>query len=331
MKMCAHVINFKASIMFFIFSILCVMNFSAHATCSFTSGYGKKVTQVSLPASFTVPRDVTIGSVIWDSGWVMGGSTSINCTGSGNNNVLGYVNTMNPVSGFSYVYATTNSSIGIQAYFSNSNDTSYSSFVKYPAVTYTNVPNAIYTPASNYRVQLIALGPVKSGGITFSSPTARLTYSGLVTNELSFSSSNIVVNVLACTENSNNIQVPLDDVNGSVFTAIGVTAKPKVFNIGLNCDAGVRVNAKMVGTQNTDTSANGVLQLTNSGVGGVANGVGIQILFNNNPLVLNTDMLLNTSASGAVNIPFTAQYYQTKSVVTAGTANAIATLELSYQ
>lgn len=115
------------------------------------------------------------------------------------------------------------------------------------------------------------------------------------------------------------------------LTAIGNTAKPKEFNVGLTCDAGTRVNAMLTGVQNTDTSTAGVLQLTGAGSAEVASGVGIQILYNNTPLALNNNIVLKTSAGGQETFPFTAQYYQTKNTVKTGSANAIATLNITYQ
>ncbi|MGO4744696.1 fimbrial protein [Serratia quinivorans] len=136
---------------------------------------------------------------------------------------------------------------------------------------------------------------------------------------------------VACSITTPNIQVPLDDVLTSSLTAVGSISKPKAFNVGLNCDVGARVNAKLIGNQNTDSGASGVLQLTGAGSNGVATGVGIQILYNGSPMALNTNMILKTSMGGQETFPFTAQYYQTKSAVTTGSANATATLELTYQ
>lgn len=139
------------------------------------------------------------------------------------------------------------------------------------------------------------------------------------------------VTQVACSIETPVIQVPLDDVMGSTFTGVGSTAKPKVFNVGLECDAGARVNVKLSGERDTNTRADGVLQLTNAGSTDVASGVGIQILYNNNPISFDNNIILRTSAGGQETFPFVAQYYQTKSELTAGEANATATLNVSYQ
>lgn len=135
----------------------------------------------------------------------------------------------------------------------------------------------------------------------------------------------------ACSISTPKVNVPLDDVLAGSLTSMGSTAKPKAFNVGLDCNAGARVNAMLTGVQNTDNSADGVLQLTNAGSEGVATGVGIQILYNNAPMALNNNIVLKTSVGGQEMLPFTAQYYQTKNSVTSGSANATATLNLTYQ
>lgn len=139
------------------------------------------------------------------------------------------------------------------------------------------------------------------------------------------------VTVVACSISTSSIQVPLDDVLASSLTAVGSTAKPKDFSLGLNCDAGARINVSMAGQQHSDTSATGVLQLSNPLSAGTATGVGIQILYNSSPMPLNTNMVLKTSAGGVETFPFTARYYQTRGSVTTGTANATATLNITYQ
>lgn len=196
-----------------------------------------------------------------------------------------------------------------------------------------------YNSSSNYMkyfggmVELIKTGDITSGNL-LAGDVAKISILGedtLYHDGLKIATNGGLIAVLACSINTTNIQVPLDDVLASDLTLIGTTAKPKIFNVGLNCDAGARVNAMLTGTRNTDTATAGVLQLTNAGSAGVATGVGIQILYNNIPLALNNNIVLKTSVGGQEAFPFTAQYYQTKNTTTAGSANAMATLNLTYQ
>ena len=64
---------------------------------------------------------------------------------------------------------------------------------------------------------------------------------------------------------------------------------------------------------------------------GTAEGVGVQLVYNTIPLQLNNRILLKQSAGGQEAFPLTARYYQTRAVVKPGSANATATLNVTYQ
>lgn len=63
----------------------------------------------------------------------------------------------------------------------------------------------------------------------------------------------------------------------------------------------------------------------------MAKGVGVQLLYNGSPFILNNRIVLKRSSGGQETFPLTARYYQTKTAVTTGKANASATLDLTYQ
>lgn len=73
------------------------------------------------------------------------------------------------------------------------------------------------------------------------------------------------------------------------------------------------------------------MALTGQGNTGTAKGVGVQLLYNGTPLAMNSRLLLKQSAGGVETLPLTARYYQTLGTVQSGTANASATLNLTYQ
>lgn len=103
-------------------------------------------------------------------------------------------------------------------------------------------------------------------------------------------------------------------------------------NLGLNCNAGANIHIQLQGTQNPDASGDrSVLALTGQGSETVADGVGVQLLYNNAPVQLNNRLMLKQSSGGLESLPITARYYQTKPVVKAGEANATATLDMTYQ
>ncbi|KAA5928098.1 fimbrial protein [Pantoea sp. Bo_2] len=143
----------------------------------------------------------------------------------------------------------------------------------------------------------------------------------------------VQVTALGCSlSSSDNLNVDLGNVPSRNFSGIGSTSGAKDFNVNLECDAGTNVNVNMSGTQSADSTDSSVLALTSAGSTGVSSGIGVQVLYNGTPLALNSDVVLGTSvAGGATTYTFSARYIQTLSKITAGTANTIATLNISYE
>lgn len=142
------------------------------------------------------------------------------------------------------------------------------------------------------------------------------------------------INVLACTITTPQLTFPIGDISAAAFGAtVGTTpvGAQNTQNLGLNCDAGANVNVSISGIQNPDIAATSVLALTGQGNTGTAKGVGVQLLYNGTPLTLNTRLPLKPAAGGLEAFPLTARYYQTQTTVEPGTANASATLNLTYQ
>ncbi len=145
---------------------------------------------------------------------------------------------------------------------------------------------------------------------------------------------NTLVTVLACSLSSQTLNFNLGDINASEFAnQVGfIPPRSDSQNLGLNCDANANINVELVGIQNPDaTGDTSVLALNGQGTPGAADGVGIQVLYNNTPLQLNSRIVLKRSAGGQETFPLVARYYQTKSVVKPGSASTTATLNITYQ
>lgn len=185
-------------------------------------------------------------------------------------------------------------------------------------------------------IQLVKTGPITSGQLTSGEVgyervygVEQPTYPGQ-----SFTISNGSVTQVACSIKTPNLTFPIGDVLATKFgTSVGTIPDggENTQNLGLDCDAGANINVSLNGTQNPDLSDNSILALTGQGDAGVASGVGVQLLYNDAPLKLNNRIVLKKSAGGQETFPIKARYYQTKTAVTTGTANASATLELTYQ
>ncbi|MGY2910505.1 fimbrial protein [Ewingella americana] len=131
---------------------------------------------------------------------------------------------------------------------------------------------------------------------------------------------------VACSVNTTVINVNLDDADASDFKGVGSTAKPKDFNIGLNCDAGTNVKLTLEGN---GAGPDGVLSI-NTGPN-QASGIGIQVLKGTTPVVLGKQLGLGTAGkTGDIELPLVAQYYQTEAPIVAGLTNATATFTMAY-
>jgi type 1 fimbria pilin len=322
---------------------------AAHAACNFVNGRGPESATVGF-GDVIVQRDTPVGTVLASTsarqlnnvGWY-------NCSYDTGSSALndwdvtwrpGIYNQVASQNGDDYVLATNIPGVGIRIYtgiFAPNESYPYKTLGG-PDIhggTKGNFKNIFSTPEYFELVKtasVVQAGTLTAGMLSYfyvkefhSAGTPPLQ---LGQNFLNGSSRIIPVK---CSIRTPNIQLPLADVMVTDFTSPGMTAKPKPFDVGLDCDAGARVNAKLTGTQNSSTSVNSVLQLTGAGSAGVASGVGIQLLYNNLPLELNKNIVLKTSTGGQESFPFTAQYYQTAAKVMGGTANTTATLEMTYQ
>lgn len=139
---------------------------------------------------------------------------------------------------------------------------------------------------------------------------------------------------------SQNIAVPMGTVNRGAFTGIGSTAGGGNFTVHLeNCSTGL--NLFMTFTDgNNPANTSDVLTLTPGALS--AKGIGIRITRQDNSqrvsygadsaLPGNPGQLSFGATTGAArDLAFSAAYVQTQAFVTGGTANAIATITMSYQ
>ncbi|HGW5506536.1 TPA: fimbrial protein [Citrobacter koseri] len=186
----------------------------------------------------------------------------------------------------------------------------------------------------NYDVMLIKTATIQSGYLT----PGVVAQGWFGTPDHSFMQismgADTQVMALACSFSSQILNFQLGDINAAEFTGQpgAVLSHSDTQNLGLNCDPGANINVELAGTQNPDAPADtSVLALTGQGSSETADGVGVQIVYNDAPLQLNNRIVLKKSAGGQETFPLVARYYQTKSQVKPGSANATATLNITYQ
>lgn len=278
--------------------------------------------------TITVQRDVAVGTVLFSRNATL---TSSYLTGCTNPLMLGfsmrYLNATLSTYG-NHVYNTNVNGIGVR--FSSGN------YFENPTNTFSYNAQASYVEWWGGKIELIVTGPVASGsltpgvlGVVMLQGSDGVYRDGLTTTLLGGT-----INVLACNITTPQLTFPIGDISAAVFgSTVGTTpaGAQNTQNLGLNCDSGANVNVSFSGIQNPDVATTSVLALTGQGSTGTAKGVGVQLLYNGTPLTLNTRLPLKLAAGGQEAFPLTARYYQTQTTVEPGTANASATLNLTYQ
>lgn len=296
---------------------------SLWASCTYVSLYSRNIDL----GNNIVQRDLPVGGVI---ATLQAGETTGNleyCGVGGGNTYYAFTYPGSSSTSISNVYSTNIPGVGIL--ISSSGGLAYTQPANILVVS-ANM-NIAMNGGSPRTIKIVKTGPITSG--IFQTGMLAKNYGDDGRDFMEFFVTGGQVTQVACSITTQKVDVPLDPVLQGSFAGVNTTQGDKPFTIGLQCDAGARINASLSFTQNTDTSNNSVINLTGAGSAGVATGVGIQLLYGSTILRNNTNVVLKTS-SGGQEFPagaFTARYFQTKSTVTTGDANATATLNLTYQ
>ncbi|HHA2009960.1 TPA: fimbrial protein [Enterobacter mori] len=278
--------------------------------------------------TINVQRDAPVGTVIFSGAASYTGSY---LTGCSNPLMLGFSMRYNNATLSSYgnhVYNTNISGIGIR--FSSNN------YFENPANTFSYNAQTSYVDWYGGKIELVVIGPVSSGALTpgVIGVVTLQGSDGIYRDGLTTQLTSGTINALACSITTPQLTFPIGDISASAFgTAIGTTptGAQNTQNLGLACTPGTNISVSLGGIQNPDSSNTSVMALTGQGMTGTAKGVGVQLLYNGTPLVLNSRLLLKQSSGGQETLPLTARYYQTLTTVESGSANASATLNLTYQ
>lgn len=327
--------------------------FPSESFATLTCNNGENL-NVTISGNYTLQKDAAPGlisawnNVSWNS-WLscwqdVGGVIELQVAASTNPTSSTIV-----VDGVSYpVYSTNISGVGYimksQANLNDSNGytSGWTGLVAAPVSTGrynlfgwdSTVSQWFYGSYSIY-VALVKYGPSGTGALQ--TKTIANVYFGDGSNKdgkgdvvLNLSGS---ITTLQCTVSTPSLILNMGDVASASFAGAGTyTSLSSPKNIETNCDANTNISLSLVGEQNEDMPGDAsVLKLSGQGQPGVASGVGVQIMSGNTPLKLNQPIGIMSSAGGATSLPISARYIQTKDKVTAGSANATATLNITYQ
>jgi type 1 fimbria pilin len=156
---------------------------------------------------------------------------------------------------------------------------------------------------------------------------------------VSFNYTVLANSVPTCTVTTPNVAVSLPAVSRTAFNGVGATAGTTPFGIALNCANNAKPSISLTDAATPSNQSN-ALTLSS---GSTATGIGVQLLYqmqplpfgpatysytNGNPAVTNLTFL--GTQSGATNIGFMARYVQTASSVNSGSVSAAATFTLVY-
>lgn len=184
----------------------------------------------------------------------------------------------------------------------------------------------------NLVLHLIKIAPTTGSGPITTGTIAQALVVG-DTNVMEYSIGSGVIQTVACSVRNSNISVTMGKAKNTDFGTPGSTSGDADFAIDLNCDASTNINLTLApGNAGAADAAKGIINIDNAGAGKTASGVGVQVMYNNAPLALNSRIAVaTTAADGSYSIPLKARYYQTQPAVTPGIANANATFTLTYQ
>jgi len=150
-------------------------------------------------------------------------------------------------------------------------------------------------------------------------------------NDIAYSG-NVILHQVTCSVLPKNLTVNLGDFPVSDFVSVGMLSSPaQSFDVTVNCDTTVQPEVKVTSSNGYETAFEGVLKLTQQT--GMATGVGVQMVFDDN--IATFDTYVNTQREAVANetltIPFQVRYEQVSDVVTPGPANTVATITLAYK
>lgn len=294
-------------------------SFHAFAECTFIEGKGTQRLSFT-PGNVVVQRDAPVGSVIYSSSTARG-EALLQCSTETNTNYYKMTYLGGVATSIAHAYATNIPGVAIQVY------TSWG-YLDNPASTDNTGYGAVGLPSVNYK--LYKTGDIQPGQLS-TGQIGTWTVSDITPMIINMIGGYITQ--VACSVSTPNLTFPIGDVSKADFGAtVGFTPdKTSVQALGLDCDKSANINVTLNAQQNRDVSDPSVLALTNQGGTNVAQGVGVQLLYDGKPLIINSRLALKQSEGGKESFPITARYYQTRNSVTVGEANASATLTLTYQ
>lgn len=230
------------------------------------------------------------------------------------------------------IYTTNIPGIGIALCFVECmHDSRALNFAQYAVEGWqTSYPGANTHGIQYHTASLVVIGPISPGILTGGVYGALGVDSNTDIETVSLNS--VEIQGPSCSIDQKNLNIRFGSVPLDKFKGAGSVSDNKDFQLSFTCNQTTNIHITLQASQNNDTSDNSIIALTNVGSPGVSDGLGLQILYDNNPLKIGENTsLTNISGSTSKTLNFQTRYYQVKSRVTPGEANATATLNFIYQ
>lgn len=176
-------------------------------------------------------------------------------------------------------------------------------------------------------IQLIKTASEVTDGYIPSQILIESTIGNLPITRYRLTNTQIIVPKLSCSINNNALEINLGRLKTTVFNGMYSTAGKKGFYLELNCSHPSTVEMRMDG-DTLPTSDDKILALNKYNA---AQGIGLQILYENNPIKFNHWFILKRVLdTKSIPLFFYALYIQVAEQVTPGQANALVTYHIKY-
>lgn len=348
-----------------VFTLL--ISVTGHAACQRGGGlFDDKdisTSYITLPDSIIVTdSNYTAGTVLYSSTWAVGTNDQLTIQNCSRSYVVGYFYLNSPqvnAAAGTQIMPTNITGLGVRATAMNQagpNDAATPVDNDWHSGSGTRDDHVLRN--SQYRVELVATGgPISAGTLQFSGAFAQVEFresashgaDGDIASNIVLTNTQVVIKAMGCDADTSQISFNFDRLNVTDFDGKTRAGNAPDQTVNLTCETGTNVSLSVTAVEASGDSANHtVIELTGAGGGDVAKGIGVQLGLKtrtydsgSNGLPLNQDIvLINSSRNGSQYISggaqaqeqlvFNAVYYKTLSTVTAGTANATATLTLTY-
>ncbi|MBS9427084.1 MULTISPECIES: fimbrial protein [Photorhabdus] len=310
---------------------LIVSSYSLAANCQFEKGFKPEITHLSFGTLY-VPRDQPIGTTIYE----------YRADELANKNNIFYCDT------------NVNTSWGYTSYKSAdyNKDAIYESGVPGVGIRINTwgpgygidwLPRIANNPVScdnsgrwycgqtwgYLTIQLIKIAPTTGSGFVKNEQLIQARVNNHIVHTYRLGNTRIITK--SCSLKDSNITVPMGDIKKIDFSGISSTAGGKDFEVILDCDDDVQIQLMLDGKRAKNNLYH-VWALDQNDNHTTASGVGMQILYNNQPVIIHSQINIGNSYSGGkLSIPLHARYFQTDRNITPGQANVTATMTLTYQ